>query len=61
MKTLIICFSQTGNTGKIAEYIQKGIVATGSQYSICDMGQPFLLSFAGQMRYLHHCRGGQEL
>ena len=25
MKTLIICFSQTGNTKKVAEYIQEGI------------------------------------
>lgn len=34
MKTLIICFSQTGNTHKIAECIYQGITAAGSQ---CEM------------------------
>ncbi|MFZ1986513.1 MAG: EFR1 family ferrodoxin [Desulfatitalea sp.] len=34
MKALIICFSQTGNTRKIAERISAGIAATGTQ---CDL------------------------
>jgi ferredoxin len=34
MKTLIVCFSQTGNTRTIAERIQRGIIETGS---ICDL------------------------
>ena len=31
MKTLMICFSQTGNTRKIAECIEEGIVDAGAQ------------------------------
>ena len=34
MKTLIICFSQTGNTRKVAEYVRDGIVKVTGQ---CDM------------------------
>ena len=34
MKTLIICFSQTGNTRKVGEYIRDGIM---EETEFCEM------------------------
>lgn len=37
LKILIICFSQTGNTRKIAESIRQGILEQSDHCQICDM------------------------
>ncbi len=37
MKTLIICFSQTGNTQKVAERIREGITGVTGQCDLIDM------------------------
>ena len=39
MKILIICFSQTGNTRKIADCIRQGILEQTNQCQICDLEQ----------------------
>jgi flavodoxin len=47
MKTLIICFSQTGNTRKIADCIFQGILDAGSQCEIKTLNDtdPVLVFF----------------
>ena len=37
MKVLIVCFSQTGNTQKLAEKIRDGIVDTGNTCTVVGM------------------------
>ena len=39
MKTIIICFSQTGQTQKVSEEIQRGIEGAGGQCNIVPFSQ----------------------
>ena len=39
MKTLIICFSQTGNTQKVAERIREGIAGVAGQCELVELGE----------------------
>ena len=39
MKVLIIHFSQTGNTAKVAEYIRNGIIEEGGQCELKTLDQ----------------------
>lgn len=47
MKTLIICFSQTGNTRKIAECIRQGMMEETQDCRILDLGQAAQQDLAG--------------
>ncbi len=47
MKTLIICFSQTGNTRKIAERIYDGIIRAGSECDLKTLNETESVCFSG--------------
>ena len=46
MKTLIICFSQTGNTQKVAEEIRDGIIETTGSCNILSLSEVNQKSFS---------------
>lgn len=39
MKTLMICFSQTGNTRKLADHIKEGILSVNGQCELLDLSE----------------------
>lgn len=47
MKTLLICFSQTGNTRRIAECIRLGIMDAGAECDIRDLNETTASSLPG--------------